>query len=617
MKRLSAKCSLIALVLGLGASLFGTAPTPPPAGNAWSGDTQIIGLTSAGVPVYVQVDAAGVLQVSSGGGGGGGTSSNFAAAFPTAGSAIGVKDSAGVNMTFLKVNASNGLVVDGSAVTQPVSQGTAGAVTAGWPFINGELGDTTGTFTNGTQTTSITTGGSIDGYDTATISINGTYGTATAVFEGSDDGGTTWYGIQGARSNAGVVEGGYTSLTNTSQVWFVSTQGFDALRVRSTAVTSGTVNVRISISSSPTVSSTIAQLSAGTAVIGVVGNTQGSTTSGQSGPLIQGAVTTAAPAYSNTQTSPLSLTTAGALRHDFSSVNGTTALTGTGVSGAGAIRVTVSSDSSLAANQSSNVAQINGVTPLMGNGVTGTGSMRVTLASDTTSNTNALLFTIGTAATSAGKAEDAASASADTGIFALGVRADAPVAAGTTNANGDYSQVSVNKWGAVQTVPMQHTARSYAGSVSALASVASATDIATITGNASTTVYVTRITISATQTTGGQVRVDLVKRSAANTAGSSASITAIPLDATDAAASATLLSYTANPTPGAAVGTVKTALIAVGGTTSTTSDVQVFDFGINGKPLTLSGTAQVLAVNLAGVTVTGGSFYVTFEWYEI
>jgi hypothetical protein len=44
--------------------------------------------------------------------------------------------------------------------------------------------------------------------------------------------------------------------------------------------------------------------------------TQGSTTSGQSGTLVQGAVTTAAPSYTTAQTSPLSLTTAGALRVD-------------------------------------------------------------------------------------------------------------------------------------------------------------------------------------------------------------------------------------------------------------------------------------------------------------
>lgn len=39
---------------------------------------------------------------------------------------------------------------------------------------------------------------------------------------------------------------------------------------------------------------------------------------------------------------------------------------------------------SLTANQSVNAAQINGVTPLMGNGVTGTGALRVSIASDST-----------------------------------------------------------------------------------------------------------------------------------------------------------------------------------------------------------------------------------------
>lgn len=45
---------------------------------------------------------------------------------------------------------------------------------------------------------------------------------------------------------------------------------------------------------------------------------QGSTTSGQSGPLVQGAVTTGAPTYTTAKTSPLSLTTGGLLRVDAS-----------------------------------------------------------------------------------------------------------------------------------------------------------------------------------------------------------------------------------------------------------------------------------------------------------
>jgi hypothetical protein len=47
---------------------------------------------------------------------------------------------------------------------------------------------------------------------------------------------------------------------------------------------------------------------------------QASTTSGEKGPLVQGAVTTSAPSYTTAQTSPISLTTAGAIRVDGSGV---------------------------------------------------------------------------------------------------------------------------------------------------------------------------------------------------------------------------------------------------------------------------------------------------------
>lgn len=161
------------------------------------------------------------------------------------------------------------------------AQGTAAALTGGWPTINGEAADVTGTFTNATQTTSVTAN-SLDGYGNTLISINGTYGTATAIFEGSDDGGTTWYTVQAARDNTNVIETGYTSQTNTSQTWQINNPGFDSLRVRSTAVASGTVNVRLSSSAAPVASGTIVGLGtaipSGTNVIGHVIADSGSTT---------------------------------------------------------------------------------------------------------------------------------------------------------------------------------------------------------------------------------------------------------------------------------------------------------------------------------------------------
>lgn len=133
-----------------------------------------------------------------------------------------------------------------NAGTPTVTQGPAAAVTGGWPIIAGEPADTTGTFTNATQTTAITTP-AVDGYPTALITIHGTYAGATATFQASDDGGATYYPIVATRTDGTAAETGYTGLTNVSRAWVVSGPSFDTIQVLSSAVTSGTANVRISL----------------------------------------------------------------------------------------------------------------------------------------------------------------------------------------------------------------------------------------------------------------------------------------------------------------------------------------------------------------------------------
>jgi len=96
-------------------------------------------------------------------------------------------------------------------------------------------------------------------------------------------------------------------------------------------------------------------------------NTLGSTTSGQSGVLGLGAVTTAAPSYTTAQTNALSLQTDGSLRVAVTAMPSTTVT---------------------ATNLSTNVAQMNGVAVTMGNGTSGTGVQRVVIASDNTANSN-------------------------------------------------------------------------------------------------------------------------------------------------------------------------------------------------------------------------------------
>lgn len=340
-----------------------------------------------------------------------------------------------------------------TAVTGTVTanQGTAAALTAGWPVVNGEATDASGTFTNATQTTSITAS-SLDGYGNFLLSINGTYGTATAVFEGSDDGGTTYYTLNASRDDTNVIETGYTSLTNTNRTWQINNPGMDSIRIRSTAVASGTVNVRISPSAAPGASG--ATVAIGTA-LPTGTNTIGALTANQS--------------------------------MNVSQINGVTPLMGNGVTGAGSQRVTIASDNTAFAvnatlsaettkvigtvNQGTNPwVTSNTTTSVVGNGAAAT-AQRVTLANDSTgiiatvgavtaitnalpTGTNSLgkisdittSVVPGTAATNLGKAEDAAHASGDTGVYVMGTRQDTPTA--TAGTSGDYQGAAYSPQGA-------------------------------------------------------------------------------------------------------------------------------------------------------------------------
>lgn len=158
----------------------------------------------------------------------------------------------------------------------------------------------------------------------------------------------------------------------------------------------------------------------------------------------------------------------------------------------------------------------------------------------------------------------------------------------------------------------------YSTSISNLVPVATAaTDIFTLTGSATKTVRVTRVTITGTQTTAAQVSILLVKRSTANTAGTSTANVAIPHDSTSAAATATSLSYTANPTVGAAIGSALRSRKVFVGTTTGNSDEYITDFGTrNSQSVVLRGTGQVFAVNLNGASIAGPSFNISIEWTE-
>jgi len=169
----------------------------------------------------------------------------------------------------------------------------------------------------------------------------------------------------------------------------------------------------------------------------------------------------------------------------------------------------------------------------------------------------------------------------------------------------------------IGTVNLTSPAVTYSAVANNVVPAALATDLVTIYGSASKTVNILNIWVSGVQTTAGQAQIMLIKRSAANSAGTSTASLRIPYDSTDAAATATVLAYTANPTLGAAVGNVRgDRLFLPGAAAAVDAQGLTWSF-VNGKQLILRGVAQGIAINLNGITLAGGSINVTIEWTEV
>jgi hypothetical protein len=378
---------------------------------------------------------------------------------------------------------------------------------------------------------------------------------------------------------------------------------------------------------------------------------QGSTTSGQKGPLAQGAVTTSAPSYTTAQTSPLSLNTSGGLRVDGSGVTQPVSGTVTANAGTGQFNVTCT-----AANCPVNVAQFGGTNVVTGTGASGVGIPRVTISNDssilgTKTNNNAApgatnfgdLPAIANAATQSWTEGNQVALSVDlSGQQRIRGTLSDNGAASTSNriagVNGiyqtDYNNGSAGTQGRdsaqnqgtdgllwVAPLPAMRPASYHASAI--VASAATATDIASMPGNASNTVLVTGIRVSCTQTTGSIINLSILMRTTADSAGTPVTTTIHKGDSNYTAASSAPKTWTGNPTKGtleAMVDAVKLGCMAPG--TVSPNDIYISPSNWRMKPMVLRGTAQELEVNLgapidgAGTTVTGSSFLITFEWIE-
>jgi hypothetical protein len=167
------------------------------------------------------------------------------------------------------------------------------------------------------------------------------------------------------------------------------------------------------------------------------------------------------------------------------------------------------------------------------------------------------------------------------------------------------------------------TRETYGATSLNLSVAATATDIFTITGSASKTIYIHKITVTGNRTAHAQGLVTILKRSTANSGGTSTTRTAVAYDSNNVAATAVVRAYTANPTVGTLVGEIYSRRVSF--PVQTPSNAQgnggaavpwVWEYSQIGQPITLRGTNQVVSINLNGITIAGGILQCSIEWSE-
>jgi hypothetical protein len=149
---------------------------------------------------------------------------------------------------------------------------------------------------------------------------------------------------------------------------------------------------------------------------------------------------------------------------------------------------------------------------------------------------------------------------------------------------------------------------------------ATATDVVTLCGSATKTVRVMRIQATADATAASVIDFYVYKRTAVNTGGTSAAVTAAQMDSTDVAPTAVVLKYSVNPT-GLGTGVLFTGdhyALPAAASTGYPGMPWIEDFGVrNNRTIVLRGVAQCVSFSLNGQTIPAGfGLYLGIEWTE-
>ena len=180
---------------------------------------------------------------------------------------------------------------------------------------------------------------------------------------------------------------------------------------------------------------------------------------------------------------------------------------------------------------------------------------------------------------------------------------DAAANAITSQASGAQRPLDV-----ILASPVKQT---YMGTVIPFTPPATPTDMIVVTGSATRTIRILRIELSATQSTSANQNFYLIKRSTANTGGTTITVTPVAMDSTNSAVTATMVRYSANPTLGTAIGTLSIVPLypnsSLAGNAQVMSPLYVWNFDVNaGQAPVLRGINEQLAINFNGAALPVG-----------
>lgn len=184
--------------------------------------------------------------------------------------------------------------------------------------------------------------------------------------------------------------------------------------------------------------------------------------------------------------------------------------------------------------------------------------------------------------------------------------------------NGDRARAAVGTVG-ITAINSEGTKATYSVAALGMTLAATATDFFQITGSSSKTIRVTRIQISGIATAAASVDIQLVKRTAVNTGGTSSSLSTsiVPHDSNSASATASVNQYSVNPSALGAGNPLRAQKLALGTSTNPLPAI-VWDFTTrNSQGLVLRAAAQSLNLNWNGSSVPAGTALdIDIEWTE-